>query len=180
MSSLVIRVFSYPRSDRSGSESYFGKNSWNFFSRKGLGTLEETHEAYSSSSSKKIPRQEEAELFRAQSELEQATSAYRMSNQDQEKRMYKAALHSYHERVKSSSKYNKDYAFDHHMKNMEQSSRQFLRSLDSTCHRVPLEEVLLPTGQVSKNPIDITLQFTDHWGGIIGDKASSAGLPLHP
>ena len=67
---------------------------------------------------KKIRRKEEAEFVRAQSELEQAPSAYRMSNQDQEKRMYKAALHSYHERATGSSKYNQDSVFDHHMKNI--------------------------------------------------------------
>ena len=129
---------------------------------------------------KKIRRQEEDELVNAQSELEHAASAYRMSNQDSEKKIYMEALHSYHERVKSSSKYNQDSVFDHHMKNMEKSSRYFFRPLDSTCHRVPLEEVLLPTGKVSKNPLDITLQFTDHWGGIMGDKSSSAGVPLRP
>ena len=35
-------------------------------------------------------------------------------------------------------------------------------------------------GQVSTTPIDITLQFTDHWYGIMRDKKSSAGLPLRP
>nr|CCA19829.1 pollike protein putative [Albugo laibachii Nc14] len=34
--------------------------------------------------------------------------------------------------------------------------------------------------EISTNPIDITLQFTDHWGGIMGDQSSTAGLPLHP
>ena len=43
-----------------------------------------------------------------------------------------------------------------------------------------MEEVLLPTGQLSKKQIDITLQFTDHWGGIMGDRVSSAGLPIRP
>nr|CCA24316.1 PREDICTED: similar to pollike protein putative [Albugo laibachii Nc14] len=76
--------------------------------------------------------------------------------------------------------YNEDSMFDFHMKNTEQSSRHFFRPVDSTSHRVPLEEVLLSTGQVSRNPIDITLQLTDRWGGIMGDPSSSAGVPLRP
>nr|CCA26181.1 PREDICTED: similar to pollike protein putative [Albugo laibachii Nc14] len=69
--------------------------------------------------------------------------------------------------------------FIYHMNNMEQSSQHFFRQVDSTCHRVPLKEVLLSTGQISTNAIDITLQFTDHWGGIMGDDSSTVGLPLH-
>nr|CCA22926.1 AlNc14C173G8056 [Albugo laibachii Nc14] len=70
--------------------------------------------------------------------------------------------------------------FDYHMKHMEQSSRHFFRPVESTCHRVPLEEVLLSTGHVSKHPIDSTLQFTDYWDGIMEDPSSSAGPLSHP
>nr|CCA18950.1 AlNc14C60G4413 [Albugo laibachii Nc14] len=65
------------------------------------------------------------------------------------------------------------------MENMKQSSRHFFRSLDSTFHRVPLEEDSSICDE-SKNPIGITLQLTDYWGGIMGDKDSSAGVPVDP
>nr|CCA20574.1 AlNc14C98G5934 [Albugo laibachii Nc14] len=45
---------------------------------------------------------------------------------------------------------------------------------------MPFEEVLLLTGDVSKHPFDITLQFTDDCGGIMGDSSSSAGSPSRP
>nr|CCA19833.1 PREDICTED: similar to pollike protein putative [Albugo laibachii Nc14] len=116
-------------------------------------------------------------LVRAQSDLDRAASAFRISNSLPDKTIYEAALRSYHERVTSSSQYHQDSMFDYHMQHMEQSSRHFFRPVDSKYHRVPLEEVLLPTGDVSKHPFDITLQFTDHWGGIMGDLSSSAGPP---
>lgn len=43
----------------------------------------------------------------------------------------------------------------------------------------PSEEVLIPIENVSRNTIDITLHFTDHWNGIMGDQSSSVG-PLAP
>ena len=128
----------------------------------------------------KIRHQEEKDVIRSQAVLKEAATTFRKSNQEHDKQIYEVALRSYHERLTSSSKYNQDSMFDYQMNNMEQSSRNFFRPVDSTCHRVPLEEVLLPTGQISTNPIYITLQFTDHWGGIMGDQSSTAGLPLHP
>nr|CCA18930.1 AlNc14C59G4393 [Albugo laibachii Nc14] len=72
---------------------------------------------------RKIRRKEEADLARAHFELEQAASAHRKSNQDQEQRIYKAALPSYHERVRRSFKYNQDSVLDHQT---EKSSGHFL------------------------------------------------------
>nr|CCA25919.1 AlNc14C332G10705 [Albugo laibachii Nc14] len=101
-------------------------------------------------------------------EMEEAREAFLTTNSSEDpssrehhKQIYEAALRFYHEWLTISSKYNQDSVLDYQMNNMEQSSRHFFRP-------------------ISTNPIDITLRFTDHWGAIMGDQSSTAGLPLHP
>nr|CCA28239.1 AlNc14C1699G13040 [Albugo laibachii Nc14] len=54
---------------------------------------------------KKIRRQEEIDVVRAQKDLDNAASAFRLSNQVHDKKIYETAIRSYHERLQSSSKH---------------------------------------------------------------------------
>ena len=117
----------------------------------------------------KIKSQERQAITQVHNHLEKAASHYKTHNSQQKKNLYEAALREYNECIVHSSKYNQDSSFDFHMRNSEKSSRHFFRALDTSYRKVSIEEVISSNGTVSTNPLEITLQFVNHWSEVMGD-----------
>ena len=97
-----------------------------------------------------------------------AAARYRTEDTDESRQFFASCLHQFRLSVENAAKYNQDDSFDHHVKHMENSSKHFFRPPDTSCRRVPIENVTKKCGTVTSNPIEIIDEFRDHWGGFMG------------
>nr|CCA23052.1 AlNc14C178G8162 [Albugo laibachii Nc14] len=135
--------------------------------------LEDENEKAASGNSKKIVQDSRRDVVSTQRVLEATAAQYRENDTNELRYSFKSSLQQFRSSVENNTRYNQDESFDHRVKHMESSSRYFFRSPDSSCRRVPIENVTKTCGTVTSYPRELVEEFMDHWGGVMGDISSS-------
>uniref|UniRef100_A0AAV1VNP9 Reverse transcriptase domain-containing protein n=1 Tax=Peronospora matthiolae TaxID=2874970 RepID=A0AAV1VNP9_9STRA len=128
----------------------------------------------------RLRQQNSQAVLEARSQLDRAASVYRVSAAVSDREIFNEALRNYKDIVTWESRHSQDKSFDFQVANSEKSTRHFFRPVDTTLRRVSIEEVDTPGGGVSKNPLEISLRFLEHWGSMMGDPCSPTGTAPPP
>ena len=104
---------------------------------------------------KKIAKDSRRDVESTQRVLETAAARYRTEDTDESRQFFASCLQQFRLSVENTAKYNQDDSFDHHVKHMENFSKHFFRPPDTSCRRVPIENVTKKCGTVTSNPMEI-------------------------
>ena len=109
---------------------------------------------------KKIAQDSRRDVESTQRVLESAAAQYREKDTPESRYFFESSLQRFRSSVENTARYNQDESFDHHVKHIESSSRNFSRPPDSSCRRVPIENVTKKCGTVTSNPREVVEEFT--------------------
>nr|CCA19883.1 AlNc14C81G5293 [Albugo laibachii Nc14] len=109
---------------------------------------------------KKIAQDSRRDVESTQRVLESAAAQYREKDTPESRYFFESSLQQFRSSVEITARYNQDESFDHHVKDMESFSRYFFGPPDSSCRRVPIENVTKKCGTVTSNPREVVEEFT--------------------